>query len=74
MGVGKNGRQERMHGMDKMDTEGNPQEGNWKFGRRRDWGGLTRVAKIMDFEWGTSEMVVNSCLEDLEGRMRLKRM
>ena len=25
---------------------------NWKFGRRRDWGGLTRVEKIMVLEWG----------------------
>jgi len=26
-------------GVDKMDAEGNSQEGNWKFIRRRDWGG-----------------------------------
>ena len=32
-----------------------------------------RVEKIMVLEWGQSEMV-NSCLEDLEVRMRLKRM
>ena len=32
MGVGKNKEQERMHGVDKMDTEE-----NWKFGRMRDW-------------------------------------
>ena len=32
------------------------------------------VEKIVVLDWGRSEMVVNSCLEDLEGRMRLKRM
>ena len=37
-------------------------------------GRLTRVENIMVLDWGRSEMVVNSCLEDLEGRMRLKRM
>ena len=36
--------------------------------------GLTWVEKIMVLDGGRSEMVVNSCLEDLEGRMRLKRM
>ena len=33
-----------------------------------------KVEKIMVWDWGGSEMLVNSCLEDLEGRMRLKRM
>ena len=35
---------------------------------------LTGVEKIMVLNWGRSEMVVNSCLEGREGRMRLKRM
>ena len=35
---------------------------------------LTRVKKIMVLNWGRSEIVVNSYLEDLEGRMRWKRM
>ena len=41
MGVGRNGGQERMHGVDKMDTEGNSQEGKleiWK-GERLGWNG-----------------------------------
>ena len=38
------------------------------------WVELMRVEKIMGLDWGWSEMVVNSCLEDLEGRVRLKRM
>ena len=38
------------------------------------WWGLTRVEKIMVWDWGRSKMVVNSCIEDREGRMRLKRM
>ena len=37
-------------------------------------GGLMGVKKIMVLDEGLSEMVVNSCLEDLEGRMKLKRM
>ena len=36
--------------------------------------GLMEVEQIMVLDWGRSEMVVNSCLEDLEGRMRLKTM
>ena len=36
--------------------------------------GLTRVEKIMVLDWGQSEMALNSCLEELEGRMTLKRM
>ena len=31
---------------------------------------LTRVEKIMLLDWRRSEMVVNSCLDNLEGRMR----
>ena len=34
------------------------------------WMGLTRVEWVV-LDWGRSEMVVNSCLEYLEGRMRL---
>ena len=37
-------------------------------------GELTRVEKIIVLDWGRSEVVVNSRLEDLEGRMRLKRI
>ena len=33
-----------------------------------------RVEKIKVLDWGRSEMVVNSCLEDLKGRMTLKRL
>ena len=36
--------------------------------------GLTRVEKITVLDWGQSEMVVKSCLEDLEGRVILRRM
>ena len=36
--------------------------------------GLTRVEKIMVLDWGQSEIALNSCLEELEGRMTLKRM
>ena len=35
---------------------------------------LTRVEKIMVLDWGQSEITLNSCLEELEGRMTLKRM
>ena len=35
---------------------------------------LTRVEEIMVLNWGHSEMVVNSCLEDLDGRIRFKGM
>ena len=35
--------------------------------------GLTRTENIVS-DWALSEMVVNSCLEDLDGRMRLKKM
>ena len=35
--------------------------------------GLTRTEKVVS-DWALSEMVVNSCLKDLEGRMTLKRM
>ena len=47
---------------------------NWKIGSWRVLRVLTRVEKIMAYDWGWPEMVDNSCLEDLEGRMRLKRM
>ena len=33
-----------------------------------------RVQRILVLDWGQSEMVVSSCLEDLEGGMRLKRV
>ena len=39
MGVGRNEGQERMHGVDKMDTEETLRRENWKFGRKRDSGG-----------------------------------
>ena len=65
-----------MHGVDKMDTEGNAQEGKLKILKEvgLGWMGLKRVEKIMVLDWGQSEMVVNSCLEDVERRKRLKRM
>ena len=53
-----------LHGVNKMDTEGNSKEGkleNWKEGF-----GVINM--------GLFEMVVNSFIEDQEGRMRLKRM
>ena len=37
------------------------------------WGGLIGVEKIMVLNGGRQEMVVNSCFEELEGRMGLKR-
>ena len=37
-------------------------------------GGLTVGEKTMILDGGRLEMVVNSCLEDLEERMRSKRM
>ena len=37
------------------------------------WGGLTGVEKIEDLDGGRSEVVVNSCFEDLEGRIGLRR-
>ena len=55
----------------KMDTllRANSQEGKleiWKEG-----GMLTKGEILMVFDWGRSEIVVNSGLEDVEGRMRL---
>ena len=38
------------------------------------WGGLIGVEKIMVLNGGRQEMVVNSCFEELEGRMGLKRV
>ena len=38
------------------------------------WLGLKRIKNIIVLDFGQSEMVVNSCLEDVEGRMGLKRM
>ena len=35
---------------------------------------LTRGEKIMVLDWGRCEMVMNSCFEDLEESMRVKRM
>ena len=55
-----------------MDTEENSKEGKLEGGRI--WVRLTWVEKIMVLVWGHSEMVVNSCLEDLKGRMGLKKM
>ena len=36
--------------------------------------GLMRVENIMVLNWGRSEIVVNSSLEDLEVRLTLNRM
>ena len=38
------------------------------------WVGLTKVGKIMVLDWGQSKIAVNNSLQDLEGRVRLKRM
>ena len=58
-----------------MDTVANSHEVNIGNLERGDLGvGLTRVEKMMDWDWGLSEMAVNSCLEYLEGRMTLKGM
>ena len=51
----------------------------WTFGRSKEWSGigggaLMRVEMIMVLDCGQSEMVLNSCLEYVEGRMKLKRM
>ena len=72
MGVG----QEMMYGVDKMDTEENSQEGKLEIWKEEGLGvgGLTRAENIMVLDGGRSEMVLNSCLEDLEGRIRLKGM
>ena len=58
-----------MHGVVKMDTEANSKGGEeiGKLEGGRIWVGLMNVEKIMVLDWGRSEMVVNSCLEDLEG-------
>ena len=55
MCVCRNGGQERMHGVDKMDAEGNSQERreNWEFGRRRDLGGVNDGRKDQGFGLGT---------------------
>ena len=37
-------------------------------------GGLAGVEKIMVLDGGREEIVVNSCFEDLEGRVGLKRV
>ena len=37
-------------------------------------GRLTGAENIIVFEWGRSDMVGKGCLEDLDGRMRLKKM
>ena len=59
-----------------MDTDGKSggKTGNLEVGMIGRRGCFTRVEKIMVLDWGQSEMVVNSCLEDMEGRMRLRRM
>ena len=61
--------------VDKMDIEGNSQEGKLEIWKEEGLGrGLKRVERFMVLDWGRSEMVMNSCFEDLEGRMRWKRM
>ena len=52
MGVGRNGGQDKMHGVDNRDSEGNSQEEKLEIGRRRGWSGLTREEKIMVLDWG----------------------
>ena len=47
------GGHERMHGVDKMDPEGNSQEEkNLKFGMRRVLGGVNKGGKDHGFGWG----------------------
>ena len=53
MGVGRNGRQKRMYGVDKMDTEGTLRRKNWKFGRRR--GDKTRKEQRIQDQKGCSK-------------------
>ena len=65
--------QDRMHGVDNMDTKGNSKEGTVEISKEEGlwWGGedgFTRVEKIMVLDLRQSEMVVNSYLEFLEGR------
>ena len=63
--------QGRTHGVDKMDTEANCQDGKiGNLGGGRHGGGLLgvgeglpRVEKIIVLNGGRSEMVVNSCLD-----------
>ena len=58
MGVRRNGGQERTHGVDRMDIEGNSQErntGNLEgggVGVAARTGGLPRTEKIVVLDWG----------------------
>ena len=52
-----------MRGVYKMDLKANTQEGKVEIWKVCFGVGLTGVEKIMVFDWGRSEMVVNSCLE-----------
>ena len=77
MGVGMNEGHERTHRVDQMVTEGNSEEGKMEIWRGEGWGwerAVNGVSKIMVLDWGRFEMVVNSCLEHREGRMRFKGM
>ena len=58
MGVGRNWRQKRMYGVDKMDTEENSQEGKLEIWKEEelgwDWGGGVNVGiKYHSFALGT---------------------
>ena len=57
--------------MDKMETEGTSKVKleNWKEEEGSGWG-YRGEKKIMVLDWRRSEMVVNSCLDNMEGRMR----
>ena len=68
MGVGGMRSKRGCTGVHKMDTELEI----WKEEGLR-WKWLMRVENMV-LDWGRSEMVVNGCLEHLEGRMRLKRV
>ena len=68
-------RVELVHWTD-QDTKGQKEqmredEGLRKFLRTKDCGVLERVEKIMVLDWGWSEMVVNSCPEDVVGRLKI---
>jgi len=52
-----------------MDTKGSSQKGKRAEILKEkclEWVGLTRGEKIMVLDWVRSEMVVSSCLENLE--------
>ena len=53
-----------MHGVDKMETEGNSQEGKMNNLEGGGIEGLARVERIMVLDLGRSEVVMNSRREN----------